>query len=219
MYVRLMRRQDVAQVSQIDREAFPTDWPPTNFGRELENRLAYYIVACDNPPLAVSGNPSSPPRQKPSGFLARLKSFFSGSDEIIIVTEDRIVGYAGMWILADEAHIMSIASRYGFRRKGVGEALLFALFDLAQMHKARVLTLEVRVSNSVAQNLYIKYGFKQAGIRKGYYLDNKEDALIMTTEYIGARDFQERLQKLKEEHNRKWGETVYLLEKLDVKLG
>jgi ribosomal-protein-alanine N-acetyltransferase len=219
MYIRLMRKQDVAQVSQIDREAFPTDWPPTNFGRELENRLAYYIVACENPPPPTSKHPAPSALQKSPGLLERLKHFFGGNEEVTMELEESIIGYAGMWILADEAHIMSIASCPEYRHKGVGEALLFALFDLAQRHKARVVTLEVRVSNTVARNLYLKYGFKQAGIRKGYYLDNKEDAFIMTTEYIGSRDFQEQLCGLKKAHVQRWGDTCYQLEKLDVKLG
>jgi ribosomal-protein-alanine N-acetyltransferase len=218
MHVRLMRRLDVPQVAQIDREAFPTDWPPTNFARELENRLAYYIVVTEkNPPDSVPPAPAQ--EQKPEGFLDRLKHVFSAREEPFPEPEEHILGYAGMWILADEAHIMSIASSRGARHKGVGESLLAALIDLAQRHKARVVTLEVRVSNTVAQTLYEKYGFKKAGTRKAYYLDNKEDALIMTTDYISSAGFQDRLCKLKATHDSVWGATTYDVEKLDVKLG
>ncbi len=218
MYIRLMRRSDVAQVAQIDREAFPTDWPPTNFARELENRLAYYIVVTEgnSPP------PPPPPRSlpdRPEGFLARLKRALSVHEDAPPEIEGQILGYAGMWILADEAHIMSIASRQEARHTGVGEALLTALIDLAQRHKARVVTLEVRISNTIAQNLYEKYGFQKVGTRKGYYLDNKEDALIMTTDNINSPAFQERLRQLRAAHLATRGPTVYDVDKLDVKLG
>ena len=114
---------------------------------------------------------------------------------------------------------MSIASHTAYRRKGVGEALLFALYDLAQRHKARVLTLEVRISNTVAQNLYLKFGFKKVGVRKGYYLDNHEDATIMSTDYIGSEESGDRLRQLREAHENKWGPTRFEIEKQNVKLG
>jgi [ribosomal protein S18]-alanine N-acetyltransferase len=205
MYIRLMRRQDVAQVSGIDREAFPTDWPPTNFTRELENRLAYYIVATGKP----SPVPVPPPPLIHAGFMARLRAFFSVHKEPVEEQEETIIGYAGIWILADEAHIMSIASRNEYRRQGVGEVLLCAVIDLARQHKARVVTLEVRVSNTAAQNLYLKYGFNKVGMRKGYYLDNREDAVIMTTDYIGSASFVYNVQRLKEAAVQKWGKTTY----------
>ena len=72
MYVRLMRRGDIDQVARIDREAFPTEWPPTNFARELENRLAYYIVACEDPsqtPVAEQKIVSTEPPGRNSGVV------------------------------------------------------------------------------------------------------------------------------------------------------
>ena len=218
MYVRFMRREDVDRVVHIDREAFPTEWPPTNFTRELDNRLAYYIVACE-------GLPVSPPAPKPAtdnhtaGIMEWLRHLFSEKQKKPVEQRERIAGYAGMWILADEAHIMSIASLLECRRKGVGEALLIALFDLAVQHRARILTLEVRVSNIVAQNLYLKFGFQKTGVRKAYYLDNREDALIMSTDYIGLPESRERLRQLTEAHERKWGRTRFELEKQSVKMG
>jgi len=218
MYVRLMRRNDIDQVAQIDREAFPTEWPPTNFARELDNRLAYYIVVCENPPAALP--PTQPQAQaRPAGILGWLRSLFSAQVETPGAPADHILGYAGMWVLADEAHIMSIASHPAYRRKGIGEALLFALFDLADKHKARLLTLEVRISNTVAQNLYLKFGFKQTGMRKGYYLDNREDALIMSTDYISAEESRQRVTNLLQAHRDRWGSTRFDVEKQNVKLG
>lgn len=90
-----------------------------------------------------------------------------------------IAGYAGMWIIMDEAHITNIAVRASYRGRKLGERLLSELQRTAVFLGAKRMTLEVRVSNYVAQNLYEKKGFRAAGVRKGYYTDNHEDALIM----------------------------------------
>jgi len=218
MYVRLMRRDDVDQVAQIDREAFPTEWPPTNFTRELDNRLAYYITVCeDSPPVSPPG-PKAASDNRHGGALEWFRNLFGDRKDGPVEPQEHILGYAGMWILADEAHIMSIASHPLYRHKGVGEVLLVALFDLAQRHKARILTLEVRVSNTIAQNLYLKFGFKNMGVRKGYYLDNREDAIIMSTDYIGSAESRDRLRQLKEARESKWGRTRFEIEKQNVKL-
>ena len=208
MYVRFMRRQDVPQVSAIDREAFPTDWPPNNFNRELENLLAYYIVACEKPPATVTRVPVPP-----KSWLAKLRAWLRRHQGQTAVPEDRLLGYAGMWVMADEAHVMSIASRQENRRQGIGEALLIGLIELAQKHMANVVTLEVRQSNKGAQSLYAKYGLREKGIRKGYYLDNREDAIIMTTDYIRSQEYRDRLRRLKEAHARQYGGAQFDLER------
>ncbi len=91
-----------------------------------------------------------------------------------------LLGYGGFWLLVDEAHISTIAVRSGWRGHGLGEWLLLALLQEAAARGAREATLEVRVSNQVAQSLYRKLGFQVVGHRKRYYSDNGEDALIMT---------------------------------------
>jgi len=100
--------------------------------------------------------------------------------------------------MADEAHITSIASRQDRHHQGIGEALLIALIELSMVKKVRIVTLEARVSNQIAQNLYYKFGFDKLGVRKAYYLDNKEDAVIMSTEYIGSPSFKEKFTKAKQ---------------------
>lgn len=85
----------------------------------------------------------------------------------------------GLWIIMGEAHITNIAIWPGCRGQGWGEYLLRAVMNKMLSVNVRRLTLEVRVSNETAQNLYNKLGFKAAGVRKNYYSDNKEDALIM----------------------------------------
>jgi ribosomal-protein-alanine N-acetyltransferase len=107
-----------------------------------------------------------------------------------------IVGYGGMWLMVDEAHITTFAVHPGYRRRRIGECLLLALMDLAIARQARESTLEVRLSNLGARRLYEKYGFRPVGIRPRYYSDNQEDALIMTTEPLATPAMRERLARL-----------------------
>lgn len=98
---------------------------------------------------------------------------------IVADIDGKAIGYGGVWIVVDEAHITNIAVRPEYRGKKIGETLLKQLQNLAREKGAKTMTLEVRVSNHVAQNLYRKLGFLNGGIRKGYYTDNFEDALVM----------------------------------------
>jgi ribosomal-protein-alanine N-acetyltransferase len=91
----------------------------------------------------------------------------------------QVIGYAGMWIILDEAHLTNVAVHPDFRGKGIGLKLALALIEAGITKGALRFTLEVRRSNVNAQSLYHKLGFKTTGVRKGYYSDNKEDALIM----------------------------------------
>ena len=112
---------------------------------------------------------------------------------------DRIVAYAGLWLMVDEAHITTFAVHPDARRRRIGERLLQRLFEIAHEMNAEWLTLEVRASNLAAQKLYEKYGFRRAGVRRRYYSDNNEDALIMWTERIKEKSVRDRLAKLREE--------------------
>lgn len=98
---------------------------------------------------------------------------------VVGLCEDRIIGYAGEWIIMDEAHITTIAVAPEAQGKRFGERLLIALLTEAKGRGARRATLEVRVSNAVALKLYAKYGFETVAIRRKYYQDTDEDALIM----------------------------------------
>ncbi len=207
--VRLMSKEDISQVSVIDREAFPTMWPPVNFQHELTNRLAHYIVACDEAKTVSNPQPAVQPASARSflGFKLPfgLKTKTVPRPSVI----EYVTGFVGMWIMVDEAHIINIAVRADDRGKGLGELLLISSIDLAANLKANVVTLEVRVSNKVAQNLYTKYGFNNVGVRKRYYTDNNEDALIMTTDPITSKSFQEKFLKLKETHFQKMESINY----------
>lgn len=98
---------------------------------------------------------------------------------LLMLHDGKIVGYSGMWLIADEAHITNIAILPEYRGKKLGEALLQKTIELARSYDAIVMTLEVRVSNHIAQNLYEKLGFQIGGLRKRYYTDNNEDAYVM----------------------------------------
>jgi ribosomal-protein-alanine N-acetyltransferase len=92
---------------------------------------------------------------------------------------NKVIGYIGMWIVFDEGHITNVAAHPLYRRQGVGKALLNELIAVARKNGVQYLTLEVRRSNLSAQDLYLKIGFVHMGVRRKYYLDNREDALIM----------------------------------------
>lgn len=109
-----------------------------------------------------------------------------------------VVAYAGIWLMVDEAHITTFAVLPEHRRRRIGERLLLRLFEIAEVMGAEWLTLEVRVSNLAAQRLYEKYGFKRAGVRRRYYSDNNEDALIMWTDRIRERAVRDRLAALRQ---------------------
>lgn len=103
---------------------------------------------------------------------------------LVLEEEGRVVAYAGMWLIIDEAHITNIAVHMECRRMGYGEAITAALMRLASSLGMVWMTLEVRRSNTAAQALYRKLGFMDVGFRKRYYDDNREDALIMACENL-----------------------------------
>ena len=98
---------------------------------------------------------------------------------LIVEVDQRVVGYCGVWIIIDEAHITNIALLPEYRGMKLGEALMAKVMEQAREMGALRMTLEVRVSNERAQNLYRKFGFEEGAIRKQYYTDNMEDAIVM----------------------------------------
>lgn len=108
--------------------------------------------------------------------------------------EHQIVGFGGEWILLGEAHITTLAVAPEWRRQKIGEQLLIALLEEAIRRKAFLATLEVRESNLIAQNLYRKYGFQPRTIRRNYYTDNGENAIVMWAEAIDTPAYLAMLQ-------------------------
>lgn len=103
---------------------------------------------------------------------------------IVAVENDEIVGYAGTWLVINEAHVTNVAVSGQRRREGIGRLLMQKLMELARENDMESMTLEVRVSNSAARHLYQQLGFVEAGIRKNYYSETKEDALILWCEKL-----------------------------------
>jgi ribosomal-protein-alanine N-acetyltransferase len=190
--IRPMKYKDIPQVAQIDREAFPGEWvfrSQSAYKQDLNNPSVRYIVASNKRDVS---EPEEQETQKPPWF----KRLFS-SERYFNVSEN-IVGFSGFWMMMKEAHIIAIGVRDSHRRLGIGEGLLIATIELAQILKANVVTLEVRASNETAQGLYRKYGFQVIGRRPRYYSSDGEDAIIMSTDNIGSLSFQSFLQDLKE---------------------
>ncbi len=195
-----MTMSDVPRVVEIERLAYPSTWPPSAYRKELQdNRWAHYIVLRDK--LIAEERATVPPQEAekprrsrlfPLSLLPSRSTISTPSPEL-----DSIIGFAGLWLMVDEAHITTIATHPGFRRRGLGEFLLVSLIDIAYTIGAKWVTLEARVSNYTAQNLYRKYGFREAGVRHRYYSDNQEDAVIMWTDEINSPAYKQRFQDLK----------------------
>lgn len=194
-HVRTMTEADILQVAAIERESFPTTWPPTAYKRELANRLARYLVVVDG------GHPPVPRQDPPRRGILR----FLGRRDQAPQTPDYIAGYVGVWLMAGQAHIVAIAVREDYRGLGLGELLLAEAIDLALVNNQENVTLEVRKSNLVAQRLYEKYRFLKVGMRKRYYSDNHEDAVVMTTPPIQEEAYREHLRALREAWVQRWG--------------
>ena len=107
---------------------------------------------------------------------------------LVAETEGQVVGYAGAWVILDESHITNIAVREDARGRGIGRKLTAELLQILSNLGACYATLEVRVSNLRAQNLYKSLGFVSVGKRKRYYEDNNEDAFLMVCEHLPEAD-------------------------------
>jgi ribosomal-protein-alanine N-acetyltransferase len=218
--VRPLRAADIAQSVQIERDAFPYLPAPTAFHRELKNRMASYLVAwtptltieTERRPVPASGRPARGRGRNLVGtFLDNARHLWNGGPEDNAEAQDLIAGFIGTWYVVDEAHILSVGVRRELRGRGIGELMLFAAIEQATARRATVVTLEVRPSNAVAINLYRKYGFVERGLRKGYYADNREDAIIMTTGPIVLPIYRDLLHELDQERRRRWGAAERVL--------
>lgn len=191
-YIEPMQQEDVAEVSQVERRCFTNPWPSSAYRRELRNPdHNYYIVARWRDPRG----PAPPPAEERSRSPLPLLSFVRRPEPV--ATKAPILGFGGMWIMLDEAHITTVGVVPEQRGRSLGEYLFVALIEEAQRRRARWVTLEVRVSNTVAQALYEKYGFTQQGVRKRYYSDNGEDAYIMWSPPLEEPATQERYRALR----------------------
>lgn len=130
-------------------------------------------------------------------FAYELRNQIGRYYSLIYRPENKVIGYCGYWLILDEGHITTIAMDHRFRGNGLGELLLVKMLDRMGTQSVKWVTLEVRVSNFSAQQLYYKFHFRSMGIRPRYYQDTNEDALIMTTENIQAKEYRQVLREHK----------------------
>jgi ribosomal-protein-alanine N-acetyltransferase len=195
-YTEPMVEDDIRQVQEVERESFPTPWSANTYRRELRtpDGCRYIVARCSDQPPPPRSNAEPMPQRFVGRFAALVAGLFGPAAE---PRAQPLVGYAGLWLAVDEAHVTTIAVAPQHRGRSVGELLLNGLIDQALDLQADRITLEVRVSNLPAQGLYAKYGFTVAGKRSRYYTDNGEDALIMSTESIRSAPYQSRLSDLR----------------------
>jgi [ribosomal protein S18]-alanine N-acetyltransferase len=165
--VRPMSLNDIDEVLEIDKLAFPTPWPARTYRYEISSNDRSTMIVLESTQQSEQKNG----KNGLGGWLRR----FTGEPG----HSGQLMGYGGMWHIADEAHISTIAIHPDWRGHRLGDLLIWCMVRRAIYQDARMVTLEVRVSNEVAQNLYRKYGFEIMGRRRGYYRDNGEDAYMM----------------------------------------
>jgi ribosomal-protein-alanine N-acetyltransferase len=191
-----MSPDDIPQVADIERESFPSMWPQTAYRRELTNQIARYVVITE-----LRDSPAEPAGLQHSGLVGAIRRIV-GTDGP--VSPEHLLGFIGIWLMVGEAHIVTVAVRDEYRRMGIGERLLIAAMEQAAAYDQEVVTLEVRASNETAQRLYEKYGFLRAGVRKRYYTDNNEDAVIMTTPEIASPAYRALFGELRDHHRARY---------------
>ncbi len=173
-----MQWKDVSAVMAIEHRSFSLPWSANTYRHEiLDNANAHYFVLRQR---------AGPP-ERWTDWLSRLARR---------EPEGPIIGYGGFWLIADEAHISTIAVDIGWRGRGLGEYLLASMVERAIALHAASITLEVRESNRVAQNLYRKYGFVVTGQRSRYYQDNHENALLMAVDGANTDSYRRALSRL-----------------------
>ena len=224
--VRRMRAADIPQVVAIEQEAFSPGWVGASFRRDLNNRYCRYLVAhflysapdaADADADAVADSITDTIADDPadasmwSRMVSGVKSALGigapddpDDPDAPDATPD-IAGYVGVWFQGDQAHITEIAVRESLRGQGIGELLLIGTLRAAYEQGMDAVTLEARVSNFIAQRLYEKYGFNSVGTRKNYYVDNKEDAVIMTTDPIHTAAYRRQFYNLEQRFQQRYG--------------
>lgn len=209
--LRRMRAEDIPQVIDIEKEAFSPGWVGTPFRRELNSRYTRFLVAYHPDDSEGDARGSIVTRQQSGPADESLWGrMLTGARSVFRKGPDReghdLAGYVGIWLQGDQAHITEIAVREELRGRGIGELLIIGTLRVAYGQGLAEVTLEARVSNFVAQRLYDKYGFNEAGIRKNYYADNREDAVIMTTDPIHTAAYREKFETLQGNFLARYGE-------------
>lgn len=190
-YIEPMRPEDVPEVSDVERQCFTNPWPQSAYRRELRSPQNNTYIVLRRYLNGEESEDSVESRGRIGILPFRRRT-------AVQQRTDPIVGFAGMWIVMDEAHITTIGVLPEYRGNGLGELLMVTLCTEAMRHGAEWVTLEVRVSNESAQALYRKYGFTQQGIRRRYYSDNGEDAYIMWSPPLREPEYVRHFQELRD---------------------
>lgn len=170
-----MKTYDIKQVAVIDGLSFTPPWPTNSYNFEINQSTVSHMVVLEQ----FTSEPTQPTSNKPiRRFINQLRKRASSPPGI-----RKIVGYGGLWKIADEAHISTIAIHPDFRGNGYGEMLLAGMYYKAITLEADYMVLEVRVSNTIAQNLYRKYNFHNVDTKKNYYRSDNEDAYDMRVNF------------------------------------
>lgn len=185
--LRYMQIVDIQQVVAIDNVSFDPAWSARSYAYEISESSYSHMAVLER---AV---------EQPTPGWRRFFKGLSGQREV----QRQIVAYGGLWNIAGEGHISTIATHPDWRGHGFGEIVLAGMIRRALTLDAEYVVLEVRVSNAVAQKLYQKYEFKTVAVKPRYYRNNNEDAydmrLDLTDEAIIAR-FDQRFGQIKERH-------------------
>jgi [ribosomal protein S18]-alanine N-acetyltransferase len=182
LILRYMKSTDIPSVMEIETASFTPSWGEHSFHFEInESRVSYMVVLSDA-------------TQRPAQGLRRWWEALRGVADPQ-ETRERIMSFGGLWHIEDEAHISTIASHPQYRGRHYGEVALAAMIQQSIRLKAQYVVLEVRVSNMVAQNLYLKYGFRIITTKRAYYQNNKEDAYDMRL-YFGEAGVLEKQASL-----------------------
>ena len=183
LILRYMRVEDIPLVNNIDSLCFEPPWSKDSYAFEIkESRISHMVV------LEEQLNATTVAAAEEEGWWQRFGLWLRHGSPAAVET-GAILGYGGLWKIDSEAHISTIATHPDHRGRGFGELLLAGMFRKALLLHAEYLVLEVRVSNEVAQNLYLKYGFSQHGRKRNYYRSDNEDAFDMRVQLDnGARE-------------------------------
>jgi ribosomal-protein-alanine N-acetyltransferase len=147
------------------------------------------MTARDIPAVHAIESASFPTPWPPYAFRQELETNRMAR-YLVVRAGARLIAYAGIWLMVDEAHVTTFAVLPAYRRRGIGGLLLVELMELSADLGAAVCTLEVRLGNAAARRLYGEFGFKPVGVRPRYYSDTGEDALIMTTDRLETPEMQ-----------------------------
>lgn len=190
--LRYMRHSDLDEVVAIDEVSFDPPWSRSSYTYEISRASYSHMVVLEG--ISDGSDPHE------NGWRRWLPLWKPTADAPSLPAH--VLGYGGLWNIADEGHISTIATHPQWRGHGYGEILLTAMIQRSITLGAAYIVLEVRVSNQRAQNLYQKYSFHTVGVKKNYYRSNNEDAydmrLELTPDYVAA--FKPRFQALQAKH-------------------